>query len=81
VAQNFLNFLCRYFESFVVLLIRADVLVTVDAIVVADDDNGLDDNDDDVDVINWSLLVAFTKFTLIPFVRLRLAGIDFELLK
>lgn len=25
VAQNFLNFLCRYFESFVVLVIKVDV--------------------------------------------------------
>lgn len=59
VAQNFLNFLCRYFESFVVLVVDDDVtgdeLLTVAA----------------ADVTSWS----FVDFKLSTFVRLRMTDV------
>lgn len=61
VAQNFLNFLCRYFESF-----EVEDVVTVEVVARGK----LEEFDDVTDNGNdWSF-VAFKKFTFSPFVRL-----------
>lgn len=59
VAQNFLNFLCRYFESFVVLF-EVDVDVTVDELVTGT-----------AGAASWS----FVDFRMSTFVRLRIVDV------
>lgn len=59
VAQNFLNFLCRYFESFVVL-VKVDVDVTVDELLTGA-----------AGVTSWS----FVDFRMSTFVRLRMTDV------
>lgn len=60
VAQNFLNFLCRYFESFVVLVKVVDDVVTGDALLT-----------EATGVTSWS----FADFKLSTFVRLRMTDV------